>query len=444
MIRVNFGGLVVRRSRHTIGLALGWAIFVMAAVMTGTRADAQTEKVLYSFDDLGKGGYLPQSGLVLDPSGNLYGTTTFGGDLTLCGGSGCGTVFELTKGGGTWTMTVLHSFGGGTDGAEPYAGLAFGASGNLYGTTEYGGSGTCSIGSAAGCGTVFELSPKAGGGWTEKILHSFNDNGTDGYDPAGGVTLDATGDLYGTTIYGGAGGFGTVFKLSPTAEGNWTEAILHGFTGGNDGRAPTASLIFDASGDLYGTTYGGGSYQWGTVFELTPAAGGKWKESVLHSFNDNGSDGAGPFAGLIFDASGNLYSSTLYGGSEACSNSDGCGTVFELSPKGSGEWTEKILQSFTTYPYAGVIVDAAGNLYGTTYEGGLGPCGGGGGCGTVFELSPEVGGGWTQRILHSFGVIEGDGAYTFAGLTFDSSGNLYGTTWAGGAHNYGAVFEVSP
>lgn len=432
-------------SRHTIGLTVELVLFVMAALMMGTRADAQTEKVLYSFNDLSKGGYLPQSGLIFDASGNLYGTTTFGGDLTFCGGSGCGTIFELTKVDGIWAMSVLHSFGSGTDGAEPYAGLTFDASGNLYGTTEYGGNGTCSIGGAAGCGTVFELSPKAGGGWTEKILHSFNDNGTDGYDPVGGLILDAAGNLYSTTIYGGAGGSGTVFKLSPAADGHWTETVLHGFAGGDDGRAPCASLIFDAAGDLYGTTYGGGSYEWGTVFELTPAAGGKWRESVLHSFNDSGSDGAGPFASLIFDGSGNLYSSTLFGGTEVCSDSNGCGTVFELSPKAGGGWTEKILQSFTTYPYAGVIVDAAGNLYGTTYEGGLGPCSGGSGCGTVFELSPEVGGaGWTEKILHSFGVIEGDGAYTFAGLIFDSSGNLYGTTWGGGTYNYGAVFEVTP
>src|SRR5580700_5049810 len=163
----NFGGSLVQGSRHTIGLTVAFILFVMAALMTGTRANAQTEKVLYSFDDVSKIGYLPQSGLTFDASGNLYGTTTFGGDLALCGGDGCGTVFEMTKVEGTWVMSVLHSFGSGTDGAEPYAGLTFDASGNLYGTTEYGGSGTCSIGGAEGCGTVFELSPKAGGGWTE-------------------------------------------------------------------------------------------------------------------------------------------------------------------------------------------------------------------------------------------------------------------------------------
>jgi uncharacterized repeat protein (TIGR03803 family) len=419
--------------------------FALAMLIAGTSAAAQTEEVLYSFNDLSGDGYLPQSSLIFDASGNLYGTTTFGGNLSLCGGSGCGTVFEMTKVGGVWTASVLHSFNGGTDGAEPYAGLTFDASGNFYGTTQYGGSGTCS-GGAGGCGTVFELSPKAGGGWAEKILHTFNHNGRDGYGPLGGLILDASGNLYGTTFYGGAGSFGTVFELSPAAGGYWTETILHGFNNDDgDGLWPSAGLIFDASGDLYGTTYGGGRYGWGTAFRLAPAAGGKRTESILHSFNDNGSDGAGPFASLIFDESGNLYSSTLYGGTDVCSDTNGCGTVFELSPNAAGGWTEKILKSFTTYPYAGVIVDASGNLYGTTFEGGTGPCSDGVivGCGTVFELSPQ-GGGWTEKILHSFGVVEGDGAYTFAGLIFDSSGDLYGTTWSGGAYNYGSVFEVTP
>ena len=217
----------------------------------------------------------------------------------------------------------------------------------------------------------------------EKVLHSFNNNGTDGIVPDGGVIFDAAGNLYGTTWSGGAYDYwGTVYELTPAAGGGWTEQVLHSFNNvDTDGASPAAGPIFDTAGNLYSTTAGGGTYLKGTVFELTPTAGGGWTETVLHNFG-NGTDGATPIAGLIFDAAGNLYSTTSGGGTS------GNGTVFELSPNGSGGWTETVLHNFHyngtdgVSPYAGLIFDAAGNLYGTTREGGTSSYG------TVFEITP--------------------------------------------------------
>ncbi len=330
--------------------------------------------------------------------------------------------------GGIWTEKVLHTFGHGTDGAAPYAGLIFDAAGNLYSTTWQGGT--------YDYGTVFELTPTGGGGWTENVLHSFNHNGTDGYSPIPGLIFDAAGNLFGTTSAGGSYNCGlyvcgTVFEL--TSGG--TETVLHSFNG-TGGAFPIAGLIFDAAGNLYSTTEYGGDYDYGTVFELT--SGGA--ETVLHSFNNNGTDGYEPSAGLIFDAAGNLYGTTSEGGLY------GYGTVFELTPTGGGSWTEHVLHSFNNNgtdgyePSAGLIFDAAGNLYGTTSEGGTycEPDG----CGAVFELSLGRG-GWTETVLYSFSGGT-DGAVPWAGLIFDAAGNLYGTTAEGGTYAYGTVFQLTP
>jgi uncharacterized repeat protein (TIGR03803 family) len=283
---------------------------------------------------------------------------------------------------------VLFSFNG-TNGQYPRSGLIFDAAGHLYGTTGYGGSssssGACSSGvSLKGCGTVFELKQRAGGRWAETVLHNFNFDGTDGYGPAGSLVFDTRGNLYGTTGQGGANGWGTVFELSHATGGSWTETLLHSFNNnGTDGFGPTGALIFDASGNLYGVTAGGGGASArGTVFELTPAAGGNWTETLLYSFQDNGADGIIPTAGLIFDASGNLYGTTGNGGSL------GFGTAFKLTPTAGGLWTETLLHSFGgsndgQYPLASLILDAAGNLYSTTSAGG-GRCS----CGTVFKVTP--------------------------------------------------------
>jgi uncharacterized repeat protein (TIGR03803 family) len=274
---------------------------------------------------------------------------------------------------------VLHSFQANSrDGIHSFSTLIFDASGNFYGTTQNGG--------AYGYGTAFEFSPHAGGGWTEKILHNFNNNGKDGYAPIAGLTFDAAGNLYGTTSQGGLHYAGTVFKLVPHAAGNWTETILHSFGAATDGYGPDYSgLVIDSAGNLYGTTVNGGigtgcgSFGCGTVFELTPTSSGSWTEAILHSFSNNGTDGELPEAGLTLDAVGNLYGTTFQGGAGLCTGgSVGCGTAFELIPTVGGAWTEVILHDFT-YNFidgyglvSGLTLDAAGNLYGTTFYGGTG------------------------------------------------------------------------
>jgi uncharacterized repeat protein (TIGR03803 family) len=425
------------RSRRlsTVLIAL-LAIFVFSA-FAGTRAVAQQESVLYSFDPASRDGLNPQASLIFDTSGNLYGTT-FGGGSNVCFGGifDCGTVFELSPAaGGGWTEKVLHNFGKGTDGVNPSAGLIFDASGNLYGTTYEGG--------AYYYGTVFELSPAADGGWTEKVLHHFNYNGKDGMYPAASLISDASGNLYGTTFGGGASNAGTVFELTPSANGSWTEKILYSFaTHGRDGMYPSGGLSVDGSGNLYSTTSGGGIYGWGTVFELLHTSGGSWTEKILHNFNYNDKDGLQPYAGLTFDVHGNLYGA-------ASGGLFGFGVVFELTHAGGG-WSEKILYNFDAKsnggfnPASGVVFDADGNLYGTTLSGGLYTYG------TVFELSPTEGGSWTEKTLHNFsGTLSGaDGRQPESNVIVDSGGNVYGTTNQGGAFGgafgYGTVFKITP
>jgi uncharacterized repeat protein (TIGR03803 family) len=405
------------------------------------------ERVLYDFD-VNKYGASPLYGdLITDQNGNLYGTASAGGPT-----NHTGTVFELVKPatGTKWGKPhVLWSFSDSDDskgGTEPYAGLVFDSSHtNLYGTTYDGGT--------YGSGTVFELSPPTGGktSWTHTVLHNFNNtNGVDGYNTYASLVLDAAGNLYGTTFRGGAHGAGIVFELvKPTTGTVWKEKILHAFSNQpTDGANPEAGLIFDASGNLYGTTHYGdttGLYNAGTVFELSPNGSGSWKEAVLWSFSNNGEDGSEPgYGSLIFDASGNLYGTTIGGGSNYV------GTVFELSPNGSGGWNETLLHDFGgsldgVMPYAGVILDSSGNLYGTTLQGGAYAVDGNAGYGTVFELSPPATGEtiWTSKVLHSFDNNGVDGFEPYAGLVLDD-GSLYGLTPGGGTYSYGTVFEVTP
>jgi uncharacterized repeat protein (TIGR03803 family) len=326
------------------------------------------------------------------------------------------------------TEAVLHSFdNNGVDGYAPSATMIADSAGNFYGTTQSGG--------AYGYGTVFEVRPEPGGGSVERVLHSFNNNGVDGYTPYGGLVMDSVGNLYGATTAGGANGDGAVFELIPQPGAVWHEKVIYNF--GYDGSTyggPESSLIFDSVGNLYGTTSGGGTYEYGTVFELKPVSGHGWAGKVLYSFNGNAGDGTNPIGGLTFDSAGNLYGTTIAGGAF------GDGTVFELSPAGRGNWNETLLYSFGggtdgDGPLASVILDPAGNIYGTTNSGGAG------GWGTVFELSPAGGGGWIETLLYSF-VLGGNPVYST--LVRDTAGNLYGTAADGGDATFGAVFELAP
>lgn len=424
----------MRNSRNVI-----WSVALALVLCVACIASAQ-ESVIYPFGSVTNDAAGPVSGLIFDGDGNLYGPSNRGGAHSE------GTIFELSpKKGGGWIEKVIYSFGSITnDGESPYGKLVFDGQGNLYGTTNNGGTSLA--------GTVFELSPQPDGSWTETQLYSFVDLPTDGSYPQSGVIFDGNGNLFGTTTGGGTSSQGTVFEVSPKSGGGWTEQVLHNFnSAAPDGTFPYAGLIFDKNGNLYGTTlYGGITSGSGTVFEMTPAAGGKWTEQVLHTFGStSATDGVNPQAGLIFDADGNLYGTTQFGGDHGGVYADG-GTVFELSPAAGGAWTEKVLYSFGATatdgenPYSGLIFDDAGNLYGATEIGGDFAVGGTADGGTVFALIPNTNGSWTETILHSFGGTSADADIIRpAALLLDAGGNLYGTSTSGGL-GYGTVFEISP
>jgi uncharacterized repeat protein (TIGR03803 family) len=401
------------------------ALIAVATLIAATRAAAQTETVLYSFDYKNEGAYAPWLSLTFDAAGNLYGTAQFGGSAH------GGEIFELTpNSGGGWTTKIIFDFKNGTEGLTPNSGLAVDAAGNMYGTTFSGG--------FEYLGAAYELSPNSDGSWTEKVLHYFGKTPSDGQIPAAGMVLDSAGNLYGTTEVGGTNKTGTLFELSPKSGGTWTEKVLYNFGpgGGTDGANPQSGLIFDAAGNLYGETERGGANNGGTVFKLSPQSGGGWTESVLYSFSYYSE----PSGSLIFDSKGNLYGTTGEGGA------NGFGSAFELSPGAGGTWTEKTLHNFSNGEdgfnvFTGLTFDKSGNLYGVTMSGGA-YCGVNG-CGTVFKLTPEAGGNWTKSTLFSFDGTDGSGP-GWGSLIFDSSGNLYGGAGGGGAYRGGVVFEITP
>jgi uncharacterized repeat protein (TIGR03803 family) len=397
---------------RSITRPIRFAIFMICVASLA----AQTEKTLYTFN--GSDGNSPLAGLTTDGAGNLYGTTFVGGT------DGFGEVFELSpNASGGWTETVLHSFTG-ADGAGPYySDVIFDAAGNLYGTTVVGG--------AYNFGTVFELTRTASG-WSESVLYSFR-GGDDGAEPCAGLTLDGAGNLYGTTYYGGHfSSSGTVFELTPNGNGQWAEKVIHAFQI-TDGRGPEGGLTLDSHGNAYGVTAGGGAYGFGVVYKVSPSASGIWTEAILHNFTGS-ADGAFPYAErLVFDSSGNIYGTTQGGGRFQR------GTVFRLYPA-SGAWREQVLYSFegnvAANPSAGVVLDAAGNLYGT--------CANGNGVttvGAVFELVRESAGQWKGTILHTFS--KSDGEFPYSPVLLGPTGKLYGTTWLGGVNNVGVAFEIS-
>lgn len=370
------------------------------------------ETVIYSFRGAAfycGDGENPYAGLVFDSAGLLHGTTLLG--LPNCGYSEEGSVFTVSTS-GQETVGYFPD-------DVPYGGVALDKAGNVYVTSYYGKSNETS-------GAVVK---------NRATLYAFS-GGSDGGNPEAGVVLDEK-NLYGTTVYGGQKCHGpeycgVVFQVSSTTQ---KETVLHTFTGGSDGRNPTSSLIFDQAGNLYGTTLLGGEKDSGVVFELFPSDSG-WTEKVLHAFTVR--DGKYPHSPVVLDAAGHLYGTTEFGGAHDK------GVVFELTPNPDGTWTESVLHSFSgkmdgAYPFAGLILDPEGKLYGTTVGGGTGQ----GVYGTVFELTPNPNGGWTEILLHSFGAGS-DGAFPYAPLVRDAAGNLYGTTSEGGTYSGGVVFQVSP
>jgi uncharacterized repeat protein (TIGR03803 family) len=416
------------------------------------------ETILYAFEGSADGTY-PAAALIADMSGVLYSTTQEGGGgckPPIVGLNGCGTVFKLKPSGTRYVKSVLHSFKGGRNGEVLAGGLVAGNAGVFFGTTN-GGGGPCAVQNLIhGCGTVFKLTPSRRG-YVESVLHRFT--GNDGAAPVAGLILDGTGALYGTTYYGGSScviqeGCGTAFKLTPSGSG-YNFSDIHRFRGGHDGAVPYGGLVADNAGDLYGTTTGGGKSSLGTVFKLIPSGTG-YSENVLYSFS-GGSDGSGPDGGVIVDNLGALYGTTAGGGS-CTMQSSGCGTVFKLTPSGSG-YSESVLYSFRGgydgwNPTAGLIADSAGALYGTTTYGGGHICQvtqQSLGCGIVFKLTPS-GTAYTESVLHRFKGGR-DGTWPYAGLIVDNTGAAYGTTSLGGGGNCkngqyhvgcGTVFKLVP
>jgi uncharacterized repeat protein (TIGR03803 family) len=417
-------------------LAVVAVTLIVALIMAPGASAAVTYKVLHQFNGTDGADPYDASGLIFDASGNLYGTTARGGAY------GYGTVFQLTPNpDGSWTESMLYSFGSGSDGATPIGSVIFDVSGNLYGGTISGGN--------YGSGTVFKLTPNLDGSWTESVLYSFT-GGTDGAG-AGNLTFDATGALYGTSM-GGAYGYGAVYKLTPNSDGTWTETVLHSFMTASNGD-PSGGLSFDTSGNLYGSTNGeDNSSCCGLVYELILQQNGSWQYKVLHRFTSGDHAGFSPGGSpLVFDQGGSLYAATAHGGGGNGCGWGGCGTVFKLTPGSDGKWREHVLYRFkggmdAEQATANIVFDTAGNLYGTTLHGGGGSCAefwGGSGCGTVYKLIPNPKGGGIEYVLHRFRGPAGGNPW--GGIVLDGNGNIYGVASGEGTRgSSGSVFEITP
>ena len=414
-----------------------------AALLLAVPAGAQTFTVINTFN--GTNGAHSMAAMIFDQAGNLYGTTS-------AGGLGKGVVFELSpNGSGGWTENVIYEFGSRThDGATPYSPLIFDANGNLYGTTELGGT--------SSQGTVFELSPVAGGGWTETILHNFGSVTSDGHHPIAGLLMDDNGNLFGTTYLGGSSNSctmqgkpsscGTVYELSPAAGGTWTYSIIHDFSTTNDGYFPVAGLAIGPDGGLYGEGSDGYEYGKGVLFELIPGANNTWTYKRVHPWgnvHDGRPDGGYPYSTLIFDSLGNMFGTSNVGGTHG-----DLGTVFRFFQNSKG-WDEENLHGFGnapegSYPESALIIDSQGYLYGTTNQGGPN------GVGTVYVLVELANYNYGYNLLHNF-TGGADGASPTGSLVMDSQGNLYGTAPYGGStatcktgasKGCGVVYEITP
>jgi uncharacterized repeat protein (TIGR03803 family) len=395
------------------------ALVVIVALSAGASSNS-IAKVMHSFNG-GSGGGDPASRLTFDGSGDIYGTTVVGGT------SGCGTVYELPIGRTERrTETVLFNFSCGVDGKNPYGGVIFDDAGNLYGTTVAGGSGGACSGD--GCGTVFQLSKTS-----ETVLHNFT-GGSDGFGPGSGLVFDAVGNLFGTTPDGGADSQGVVFEVSMRG-GHWRERVIHTFTGGADGGVGSlGSLRVDAAGDLFGVTEVGGAHSAGTVYEMMPGQHGGWGFRTLYPFKGQ-PDAAFPYGGVILDSKGDLFGTTYYGGTT------GNGTVFELRAEPDRRWSESVVYDFRggndgSNPTSTPAFDPSGDIVGTTSMGGNAICN----CGTVFKIESTT---RQEHVIHRFGS-SGDGAFPYYGLLLDGSGTMYATTALGGDFNQGAAVELQP
>ncbi len=419
---------MTKAGRFSILILLGnsWrAVFALAmfcVLIAMQSAQAQTLNVLYAFTD-GVDGRYP-GGVTFDSAGDLYGITA---------GPAYGGLYELMHRDSSWILQPLYNFQGGSEGYGPN-GLVFGPDGALYGATSDGG-GVCNN-IYDYCGTVYSVRPSTHTcanalcpwSWTLEYVFGNNLNGDGGFQPRSGLMFDSAGNMYGTTYYGGLYSNGTAFQLSRTQNG-WRQNALDNFPTGVG--YPTSGLTFDAAGNLYGTS--ADSY-YSRVYELVHTGQG-WNEQTIYVFQ-GGNDGFNPEAGLIFDAAGNAYGTTM-----GMANGQLPGTVYQLSPQGNGTWVETVLHVFdpNTYgPASNLAMDAAGNLYGTT----PGTAGNNSDhWGMVFELSP-MNGSWTFTQLHHF--TDGTDGGIPSGVTLDAAGNLYGTSFIGGVNGWGIVWELTP
>lgn len=395
------------------------------AMLAGMTTQAQTFTVLHSFTG-GADGSQPAAGLIQDARGALYGTTYQGGN------EGFGVAFRLTDSQFGWVETYLAEFAQDANGASPVARLTSGPNAVLYGTTARGGNLPCISGNG-GCGTVFRLNPAASS--SHSAIYQFS--GPDGDFPISEVTFDRNGNIFGTTVQGGTLDEGTVFELVRSGNG-WTNSVLYNFEDETAGDEPVGGLIVDSAGNIYGTTISGGDIVClcGVVFELSPS-GGRWTYRVLHIFT-GATDGLWPQNTLMMDAAGNLYGTTSDGGPGGGGGRGG-GTVFELSPAGNN-WDFSTIYALPPVvesgPMSGVIMDAHGNLYGTSFGGGVYSQG------LVFKLSP-TNGGWEFTSLHDFQSGQ-DGQWPLGNLLMDASGNLFGTASQGGAYGDGTIWKITP
>jgi hypothetical protein len=423
--------------KNTLRFAL-----VLVCLFAGS-LHAQTFQVIYNFKG-GTTGANPFGGLTMDSAGNLYGVASAGGggSCVLISQPGCGMAYKLTPSNGSWAFSSLYSFVGQPDGAAPLAPLTIGPNGKLYGTTAAGGEGSCTYLGDSDCGTVFEIPETKGK--TDKILYRFAGSADGGLPLISGITFVGA-NMYGATNRGGdlscntPYGCGAVYELTQAGK----ETVIHQFTDlGGDGGFPISGLVADKSGDLYGTTASGGDLGvcngdgCGTVYELIHTASG-WSEKIVYSFTGT-SDGENPNGGLILDAKGNIYGTTWQAGA------GGGGTVFELHKNPNGVWRLYVLYSFENagFTVSPLVMDSNGNIFGTTQNGG-----GAGSFGRVFELIPN-GTNWTYRELYDFTGMT-DGGNPLGGLVLDSAGNLYGTTFyygstSCGGSGCGVIFEVTP